>query len=459
MSHDHSAPAPTKRPFLRTLAVYVVLTSGAVVIACLVAFLLFTDVFVNALLKGRNIRNFEKTNPNYTLRIRGVGYDILENRLTCDSITLTPSDSGFSCTIAASSISGVGWIPLFMGRALTPDRLANSEVDAETFVLTFPREQYQLSCGRLHVSVADSAIVADSFELRPIDDDNQFFAADRYRRTRYNLRIPHATMTGSTCMGLMRRDMYCGRIARLEEPILDILTNKDKRPQGDTTNPLMPHEVLSTIKAKFQVDSVVIVNGSLRYGERMRRGAQPASITFDSMNVAIGGIANHCCDHDSTVVIARGRFMKAGTLDLRMAIPVASPAFSLRYSGTLSKMPLSALNPFVAIGEHVRIKSGYVENAQFDIAVRNGRADGRLRLVYTDLAIAFRDEETGSEKGILNRLTSLVANKVKLRNDNVPDESGAMKIGVVAYRRDPGDTFFQFLWFALRSGFKDVIGF
>lgn len=454
-----SAMLHRKQHPLRRAAIYVVLGLGALAVACLVAFLLFTDVFVNALLKGRNIRNFEKTNPNYTLRIRGVGYDIMDNRLTCDSITLTPTDSGFSCTIAASSISGVGWIPLFMGRALTPERLAHSDVDAEQFVLTFPREQYQLNCGRLHVSVGDSAIVADSFELRPIDDDKQFFAANRYRRTRYHLQVPRATMTGSTCMGLMRRDMYCGRIARLEEPTLDILTNKDKRPQGDTTDPLMPHEVLSTIKAKFQVDSVVIVNGSLTYGERMSRGSLPTAITFDSMHVAIGGIANHCCDHDSTVVVAHGRFMKAGRLDLRMAIPVAPPAFSLRYSGSLTGMPLSALNPFVMIGEHVRIKSGYMEKASFDIVVNNGRANGTLRLVYNDLAIALRDEETGSEKGILKRLTSFVANKVKLRNDNIPDKSGAMKIGVVSYRRDPDDTFFQFLWFALRSGFKDVIGF
>lgn len=444
---------------LRNVATYVVLGAGLIVVASLVTFLLFTDAFVNQLLKGRNIRNFERTNPNYTLRIRGVGYDILQNRFTCDSITLTPADSGFSCTIAATSVSGIGWVKLFLGRALTPEHLSNSEVEAHGFVLSFPREQYQIRCSRLYVSVGDSAIVADSFTLGPMDDDKQFFAATHYRRTRYRLQVAHASMMGSSCLGLLRREMYCGRVARLESPHLDILTNKDKRPESDTTDPLMPYEVLAMIKARFQIDSVTIVNGSLTYGERMSREAVAAAITFDSMNVSIGGVSNHCCDHDSMIAVAQGRFMKAGTLNLRMAIPVAPPAFSLRYSGSLQRMPMSALNPFVTIGEHVRIKSGYVETAHFDIVVHKGNARGTIRAVYSDLAIALRDEETGSEKGILDRVTSFIANKVKLRTDNAANDSGPGTVGVVSYSRTSDDSFFQFLWFALRSGFKDVIGF
>ncbi len=459
MPHAQVPDEPTNRYSPRRIAIYAVLAVGTVAIACLVVFLLFTDTFVNELLKGRNIRNFEKSYPNYSLRIRGVGYDIWNNRLKCDSISLTPTDSGFSCTIAASSVSGIGWIQLFLGRALTPDHLANSGVDAEHFVLTFPREQYQIRCGRLHVSVGDSEIVADSFELGPIDDDKQFFAADKFRRTRYRLQVAHASMMGSTCLGLLRRDMYCGRVARLEDPFLDILTNKDKRPENDTTDPLMPYEVLSTIKAKLQIDSVNIVNGSLRYGERMSIGAPPAAITFDSMNVSIGGIANYCCDHDSTQVLAQGRFMKAGTLNLRMSIPVATQEFSLRYSGSLGRMPLTAFNPFIKVAEHVRIKSGELQSATFAVTVKSGHADGSMRAAYSDLSVAMQDEQTGSEKGILNRLTSLVANNMKIRTDNMPDESGAMKIGVVSYSRKPDDTFFQFLWFSVRSGLKDVVGF
>jgi len=459
MPTEQGASVPTQKHPLRRVMFYIALAAGCLVAASLITFLLFTDVFVNELLKGRNIRNFEKTNPNYSLRIRGVGYDILSNRFTCDSITLTPTDSGFSCTIAATSVSGVGWISLFLGNALTPEHLSTSEVKAEEFVLTFPMEQYRIRCGRLHVSVEDSTIVADDFELGPIEDDKQFFAAQRYRRTRYRLTVDHASMMGSTCLGVLRRDMFCGRVARLENPYLDILTNKDKRPASDTTSPLMPYEVLSTIKARLQIDSAMIVNGALTYGERMTVGSPAAAITFDSMNVTVGGIANYCCDFDSTRIFAQGRFMKTGRLAMRMAIPAANPEFSMQYSGSLGPMSLTAFNPFIKVAEHVRIKSGALQSANFDVRVKLGRANGTMRAVYRDLAIAIQDEKTGSEKGIKNMFTSFLANKIKIRNDNIPDESGNMKIGTVAYSRTADDTFFQFLWYSLRTGLQDVIGF
>lgn len=459
MSHEPTTSVPKRSRSLKRVAVYAALGAGCLLAASLLTFLFFTDVFVNELLKGRNIRNFEKTNPNYTLRIRGVGYDILSNRFTCDSITLTPTDSGFSCTIAATSVSGVGWISLFLGKALTPEHLSTSEVDAEEFVLTFPKEQYQIRCGRLHVSVVDSTIVADAFELGPIEDDKHFFAAKKYRRTRYRLSVDQASMMGSTCLGVLRRDMFCGRVARLENPKLDILTNKDKRPDADTANPLMPYEVLSTIKARLQIDSAKIVNGSLAYGERMSVGSPAAAITFDSMNVTIGGIANYCCDFDSTRIVAEGQFMKTGRLKLRMAIPAANPEFSLTYVGSLGPMSLTAFNPFIKVAEHVRIKSGALQSAKFDVRVKRGHANGTIHAIYRDLAIAIQDEKTGSEKGIKHMFTSFLANKIKIRNDNLPDEDGKLKVGTVAYSRASDDTFFQFLWFSIRTGLKDVIGF
>jgi hypothetical protein len=41
----------------------------------------------------------------------------------------------------------------------------------------------------------------------------------------------------------------------------------------------------------------------------------------------------------------------------------------------------------------------------------------------------------------------------------MPDKSGSMKIGKVKYTRKPDDTFLQLVWFSLRSGVGDVVGF
>jgi hypothetical protein len=48
---------------------------------------------------------------------------------------------------------------------------------------------------------------------------------------------------------------------------------------------------------------------------------------------------------------------------------------------------------------------------------------------------------------------------MKIRRTNMPDKAGSMKIGRVKYTRKQDDTFFQLLWFSLRNGVGDVVGF
>jgi hypothetical protein len=137
-----------------------------------------------------------------------------------------------------------------------------------------------------------------------------------------------------------------------------------------------------------------------------------------------------------------------------MTIPVAAPDFSFHYSGSLGAMDLTRLGAFLDIAEHTRIKSGSAQEATFDIKVTAGQAHGWVRAVYKDLMIAVLDKKSGSEKGLDNRVVSLLANVMKIRNSNTSD---SMKEGKVNYTRKPQDEFLQFAWFALRSGVLDVI--
>jgi len=107
--------------------------------------------------------------------------------------------------------------------------------------------------------------------------------------------------------------------------------------------------------------------------------------------------------------------MKTSAVKILMVIPVASPEISFRYSGSLDLMDLTRLNSFLEVGENVRIKSGVLQNATFDVNVTAGRARGTVRVMYRDLAIAFRNSRTGSERGAYNRVTSYIANAMKIR--------------------------------------------
>lgn len=458
MQNEHPLPSRRRLSPLK-IASYAGFAVGAIVFVCVLALLLFPDPLVNRFIKPRITKAFAEAYPAYSLRIADMNYSVFKNRFGFNSVALRAVDGTFSSTMGPFSVSGIGWMHLLWGGNLAPNDFVNSVVDAHNIVLNFPQSQYEFRCERLRVSVPDSEMVAKSLKLHPLVDDEQFFSDSKSRRTRFSLMTPQCSVKGLAYLQLLQGKMYRARSARIHNVFLDVLVNKDKPYTEDTSGPLMPNEILSSIKGTLQVDRLSIVNGRLKYGERFGVGSEPAVITFDSMQVLAEGIANHGDRGDAVVIHAQGNFMKAGTMNVLMSIPVASPEFSYQYSGSLSNMDLTALNLFLETAEQMRIKAGVLQEATFEISVDSGRASGYVRAVYTDLTFAVINKYTGSEKGIFDRIASLIANNFKFRGTNVPDKSGSMKIGEVNYTRKRDELFLEFTWFALRSGVGNVVGF
>lgn len=441
------------------ITAYAGLAVGAVILVCASIFFFSPDIFLDGFLNGRITGALKEAYPAYSIHIARLNYSILENRLECDSVTLRKIDSTFLCTIARFSVSGIARIRLLWGKGVFPDNLVSSDLDAEDIVLTFPRSQYELRCGRLNVSVPDSEIVIETLELHPLADDEQFFAIRKFRRTRFRLLIPHCSVMGSACLGMFNGKIHCARTAQIQNINLDVLINKDKPSAADSLHPVKPNKLLSSIMKIIRLDSLNIMNGRLNYSERFVAGSKPARLTWDSIQVTAERPSNRIDHSDTMVIRAQGKFMQAGTMNVFIVIPVASPEFTFRYSGFLSKMNLSKFNPFIEISEHKRIKTGILHSAAFDINVTAGRASGMVRAVYKDLSIAAFDDRTGSENGLGNTFVSFLSNNIKLRTTNMPDKSGSMKIGEVKYKRKSDEAFLKFAWFALRSGINDVVGF
>ena len=289
--------------------------------------------------------------------------------------------------------------------------------------------------------------------------DDKILCREQVQKNPIRIVLPQCRVTGADCLGLLQGEAYRARSVKVNDASFDILVDMDTPYNKNSSRPLMPNEALSSITKMTQVDSLNIMNGRLKYAERYIIGSAPAEVTFDSIQLSAEGITNHAAPGATAVIHAQGNFMKTSPMKILMVIPVASPEISFRYSGSLDLMDATRLNSFLEVGESVRIKSGTLENATFDVNVTAGRASGTLRVTYRDLAIAFRNNLTGSERGASDRITSYIANAWNIRGTNRSGKSGSMKIGKVNYTRKRDDTFLQLVWFSLRSGVGDVVGF
>jgi hypothetical protein len=444
---------------LSKIASYAGIAIGVIVLVCVLVLLLFPNPFLNNIIKPRITKAFTKAYPAYTIHIADLNYSFFKNRLGVDSVTLSTVDGLLLGNISSFSADGIGWMHLLWRGKPTPNDFVSSIVDAQDIVLNFRQSHYVLYCKRLHVSVPDSEVVIETAELKPSDDDEQLFAESEFRKTRFHLVIPDARVIGVAWRELLTGNNYHARSAQIRDAFLDVLVNKDKPCAFDTAFPPLPNKILATIGRALDVDSLNIMNGGLKYGERFAVGANPALITVDSIRVVAEGIANHGNRGAAIVIRAQGKFNKAGNMKVLMTIPVESPVFSYKYSGSLSGMDLRAFNSFLETAEQIRIKDGMLQSASFEINVVSGNASGSVNAVYGGLTVAAINKETGSEKGISDRTSSIIAKIMKIRGSNLPDKSSSIKVGKANFTVKRGEFFFEFSWFALRSGVQDIVGF
>ncbi len=440
---------------LRKLSVYAGLCLGALVLAAALLIFVFGAAVLNGYGREKLERAFAQAHPGCALQIGELNYTPGANRLVAQWITLTATNT--TLKTGRISLTGVCWGRFLWGTAALTDGLAQASLDATNLNLEFRESLYGIRCARLQASVPGSELVAEGTELRPLVGDEAFFAAHDFRTTRFHLIAPECRVLGLAYDELLQGKSYRAKLVHFSRPSFDALVNRDKPVKPFVKSPLMVHEALAAICQPLQVDNLSITNGILTYCERVVAGTDPGVLTFGDVSISVAGLANRGEPPAAIQIRAQGNFMNAGVLKVLMTIPVFSRDLSLHYSGSLSAMDLRGLNAFLDIAEHTRIKSGRVQEATFDIDVTAGQARGRVRAIYKDLVIAILDQQTGTEKGLGNRLASFLANVFKIRNANAPDTAGLMKEGEVKDTRRPEDAFLEFVWFALRGGVLDVI--
>jgi hypothetical protein len=454
-SPHHTPTQRRRRVSWWRLSAYLIGSMGTALLALVVLLSVFGDAILNAHGKGWVERAIARAHPGWELRIGSLDYALPANRLIAHSVTLSTTNG--TLNLGEITLSGVRWVQLLRGNASLADALARGKLVATNLDGTFPRANYGIRCTQLRASVPDSHFIADGTELYPLLEEEAFFASRAFRSSRFRIVVQQCGVLGIAYGELFRGNAFRARSVSLTSPFLEALINRDKDPAPLVESPLMVHEALAATGAPMQVDHLTVTNGLLRYAERRTVGAAPATLTFGAVNVSVRGIQNQGEPGSTIELEAQGDLMYAGTMTVQMSIPVSPPDFSFHYSGSLGAMDLTRLNEFLELAEQVRINSGIVKEAKFQIDVRSGEARGAVRAIYEDLEIAILDQQTGSEKGLDNRIASFLANAMKVRKSSASDPLGSVRVGDVNHVRAPDDTFLEFAWFALRSGVLDVI--
>lgn len=443
-----------RRSAVRKIVTTIVVTIG--VIFLLISALL--DPFLNRYIKPKIERAIAAAHPGSILRIGSLEYNLWRNRFRCRAANFTRPNEEWTASVGHCSLSQVRWTGLISGKDRTFGPLRRAVLDCGDIRLTFAKSQYAFRCRQFKASLGDSDLEANDLEVHPSVPDEEFFAARAFRRARLGLKVPRCTISGLDGRGLLRGEAFCAQLLQINGATLDSFINRDKPLNPDAVQVSMINDALAAIRKPLEFRNISIENSRITLRQRLSIGKEPGVMPFEAVRIHAKGIGNRGEPGATMEVEGEGRLMDAATLRLRAEIPVSPSGCSFRYSGSLDSMDLTRLNPFLTAAARTRMESGMLYEAAFEADVKNEHARGTFQGTYDNLRITFLDRETGSERGIVNRLKTFVADSLIIHTSNLPEKRKSLKVGTIDYARKPNDKFFRFAWLAVRGGMFDLLG-
>jgi len=296
---------------------------------------------------------------------------------------------------------------------------------------------------------------ADSLLLTPLLEPRAFFNTVGYRTDRITGSLTSVQLDGFDLIAFLNRGILVSENLFLREPELFLFRNKNYPRRENRSGKPLPQEMLLELGIPVVIDVVTIEGATVRYSEIAENSTESGYIEFtdlDSRLLNTTNIDSLIEKNSSWSMEANTRVMDNGELDVSFQFPLNEDYHTV--TGRLKEMNAMDLNHALEPIASVRIESGNISSMRFEMRMDKTEAIGFLEVIYDDLKISVLDDETG-DKNIRSRITSFLANQLKIKKENAADNP---RMGAISYQREPEKSFFNYWWKSLRTGLSTSVG-
>lgn len=236
----------------------------------------------------------------------------------------------------------------------------------------------------------------------------------------------------------------------------------DKRVPKKATNQIgqSPHQKLMFLKRLMRIDTVLVDNIGVEYGEISDKYHREGVITFDHTTGYLANVTNDLLRLENNkylIMDVHSKVMNAGNLHTQFSFDMLSKSGEYSYKGTVGNMRASAFNKILHPLVNVEIASGDIRSIRFDMKGNDVRTWGDFRFNYDNMQVSLLGERDAEGRQKSKKVLSFLVNKVII-NDSNPDANEVYHIGKVNYKRVTTYPFFKNLWKSLLEGIKQTAG-
>ncbi|MDW7690308.1 hypothetical protein R9C00_23905 [Flammeovirgaceae bacterium SG7u.111] len=220
----------------------------------------------------------------------------------------------------------------------------------------------------------------------------------------------------------------------------------------------LPQAILRNLPWKFAIGNTEFANSFLQYEELIKEAENPGSLFFESINANILNITNDSLVNPSGKfsMKAKADFMGEGKLDVAFNFDMFREDNQFDFSGSLSTMSLTSINPILENIALVHIESGKMEKMDFFITADESQSIGNLHFYYSDLKAKHLPPTSHANANIFKKVLFDLMESMLIPKENLAGKK--FRKGKVNFQRDKEKSIVNYWWKSIFSGLKSTVG-
>ena len=297
--------------------------------------------------------------------------------------------------------------------------------------LTFGATQIAVSTGKKEISL-------DSFYLSPNYAHKEYTKMLGYDKAVTDIYANNLTIAKLDLKALTERRKLISDSVMLSGLDFYVYKNLNLKHYSDTLKELFIDKIIE-MPFYMNVKKFYIRDSKISY-EQLSKGAhRVGKIYLDNIDGDIENLTNDAiliASGTNTIVNVTARLMGEGELEMDIVYPLDHVNSMFTMEGSLTNTDLTLLNTFLNDAMDVKIKSGKLDDMEFEIAFADSVAKGFVKMKYNNInAVLLRKDTTYRIVRQEYKFLSFVANLLVVRTNN-PRYGVYMKRGRVGYFHD-----------------------
>lgn len=324
-----------------------------------------------------------------------------------------------------------------------------------------PDSLYHIKINKLDFRASTGRLKMRQFSVVPKYPETAFAKAAGYAKERFNISFNEISLGGIDFPLYISRQELFAKEMQVRNGFVSIFNTNELPARGETRRGKFPHQLLQTLQGTVTVHKLNLDNVDFSYSAYNKRSREKGSITFNNTYGTISNLTNAPKYKALNPVMSanlHSKFMNKGLLDLDFKFHLSAQNGFFNYKGHLRKMDGRLLNKITRPLAMLQIKSGYIDDLQFDIRANEDLALGRLNFRYHNLGVRLLEPSEDSDRLVAKGFMSFLANNLIINSAN-PDREGKFVSAKINYERPQTASFFSFLHKSIFQGIRHSIGF